>query len=119
MGKAKYIILSLVGGIVTAIILFGFFAFGAMLGSHLRFFGYVRHKNRSDTITGEIIYVSKKTLAIDTPARNILHIHLFKDTTVKEFSIKGREKKLSISSLKKGEFIYIIKFKDKTYITVL
>ena len=42
MEKHKLILISLVAGITEAILLFAFFSFGAVIGSHLRFYGYRR-----------------------------------------------------------------------------
>lgn len=120
MEKTKYIIISLVAGIISAIILFIFFAFGAMFGSHLRFFGYKRLHNKniisSHTITGEILSLHKNNLFIKTIDKKDMHVFLNKHDVIKSQNKSIPPKR---SSLKKGIYVYIQRFKDKLYITMI
>ena len=120
MEKTKYIIVSLIGGIFAAIILFLSFSLGAIFGSHLRFFGYRRLHNNFNVsqigITGEILNTKNSSLILKTMNKRKMHIILSKNTVIKS-DIKSI--KPNRSSLKKGIFVYIKRFKDKTYITVI
>ncbi|MCL4392818.1 hypothetical protein M1145_01605 [Patescibacteria group bacterium] len=120
MEKTKYIIISLIGGIFAAIILFLSFSLGAIFGSHLRFFGYRRlHNNfkpNQTGTTGEILNTKNSSLILKSINKRKMHIILSKNTIIRS-DIKSI--KPNRSSLKKGVFVYVKRVKDKTYITVI
>ncbi len=109
MEKSKLILISFILGIVIAIVLFGIFAFGAIVGSHLRFFGYKRHfavnqqiSMNNDHYVGKIYSISKKTISIIdlNKYKNIFFIDHFK-------ILSAQGKVLSRNVLKKNEYVYI------------
>ena len=131
MEKHKLILISIVAGVAEAILLFIFFSFGALIGSHLRFYGYRRVTNKNHSIIDSNpfsvnvhelpnMYIAQIE-SIKNGELTILDInkkhYTFNLSSTKVFSFVGHKESQTILSI--NEYILIRKIGKNLVIRVL
>ncbi len=130
MEKHKLILVSLIAGIAEAILLFVFFSFGAIIGSHLRFYGYRRSSLKNHPIINRNpLYMNLHSQSVDVAqiksinngklaVMNINKIDsTFNLSNAKVISFIGSKENKNI--LKSGDYILIRRIKKNLIIRIL